>query len=189
MYSIGQLAKKFRLSRTTLLYYESIGLLMSSGRNPSGYRVYSESDCQLLERICGYRDAGLPLTSIKKLLSGPDSLTLSLLEGRINELNKSILSLRAQQKGIVRLLLNYQAKGRRVLVDHHVWDEIFRAAGFSHYDQWQWHREFEAAAPEQHQLFLESVGTPADKIADIRKWAQSDFEMNITDKNDHPASV
>lgn len=188
MCSIGQLAKKFRLSRTTLLYYESIGLLKNSGRTPSGYRVYSESNCQLLDRICSYREAGLPLMSIKELLSGSDSMTVSLLEGRINELNQSILSLRAQQKGIVRLLLNYQAKKQKVLVDHNAWDEIFRAAGFSRYDQWQWHREFETASPEQHQLFLESVGAPTDKIAEIRKWAQSDFEMNSKTGHDRLAS-
>lgn len=182
MYTIGQLAKKFGLSRTALLYYESIGLLKNSGRTPSGYRIYSESECQQLERICSYRDAGLPLNGIKTLLSGPGSLTVSLLEARIAELNQSIEALRIQQKGIVRLLLNCQVQEQRALVDHSAWDGIFRAAGFSRYDQWQWHREFEMTSPEQHQLFLESVGAPADKIAEIRAWAQSNFEKtNITD--------
>ena len=176
MYTIGQLAKKFRLSRTALLYYESIGLLKNSGRKPSGYRIYSESECQLLERICSFRDAGLPLNSIKELLYGPGSLTVSLLEARIAELNQSIETLRTQQKEIVRLLLNFQVQKQRALVDHNAWDEIFRAAGFSQYDQWQWHREFELKSPQQHQLFLESVGAPADKIAEIRAWAQNKFE-------------
>lgn len=175
MYTIGQIARKFRLSRTALLYYDSIGLLKNSGRTPSGYRVYSESDCQLLERICSYREAGLPLKKIKELLSGPSSLTVSLLETRIHELNQSVEILRAHQKGIVRLLLNLQVQERKALVDHNAWDGIFRAAGFSRYDQWQWHREFELASPEQHQLFLESVGAPADKIAEIRTWAQNNF--------------
>ena len=186
MYTIGQLAKKFKLSRTALLYYESIGLLKNSGRKPSGYRMYSESDCRLLERICGYRDAGLPLNSIKALLSSPGSLTVSLLEARIVELNQSIEALRIQQKGIVRLLLNCQVQEQRALVDHSAWEGIFRAAGFSRHDQWHWHREFEMASPEQHQLFLESVGAPAHKIAEIRNWAQADFVKNNPSDPDRP---
>lgn len=188
MYTIGQLASKFGLSRTTLLYYESICLLRNSGRTPSGYRIYSEADCRILERICSYREAGLPLGSISKLLAGSGSLTASVLETRIHELNKAIEALRAQQKQIVRLLLNFQAQERKTLIANNAWDGIFTAAGFSAYDQWRWHREFELTSPKQHQLFLEAAGAPADKIAQIRNWAQSDFETIKKSDHGRPAS-
>ena len=178
MYTIGQIAKKFGLSRSTLLYYDSNGLLPSSGRTQVGYRLYSDSDCQLLERICGYREAGLPLNSIKELLAG-DSITVALLESRIHELNQDIEVLRLQQKQVVRLLLNFQAQKLKASIDNNAWNDIFRAAGFSLQDQWQWHHEFERASPENHQLFLESVGAPKDKISAIRQWAQNDFEKEI----------
>jgi DNA-binding transcriptional MerR regulator len=150
--------------------------------------MYSESDCQLLERICRYRDAGLPLASIKLLLYDTGGRTASLLEARIAELNQSIEVLRTQQKGIVRLLLSCQAQKQTVLVEHGAWDGIFRAAGFNRYDQWQWHREFEAASPEQHQLFLESLGSSAGKIVEIRTWAQTDFAKNNSADPDRPAA-
>lgn len=177
MYTIGQIAKKFHLSRTALLYYDSIELLKSSERTSSGYRLYSESDCRLLERICGYREAGMSLNNIKELLSGSQSITVSLLERRIHELNKSIEALREQQKGIVRLLLDFQVQERKALVANDAWDGIFSAAGFSLYDQWQWHREFEMMSPEQHQLFLESAGVSPGEISKIKNWAQNDFEI------------
>jgi DNA-binding transcriptional MerR regulator len=43
-YSISKLARAFGLSRSTLLYYDRIGLLAASGRTGSGYRCYSEKD-------------------------------------------------------------------------------------------------------------------------------------------------
>lgn len=188
MLTVGQVAKKFKLSRTTLLYYDSIGLLKSSGRTAAGYRVYSEADCRQMERICRYRETGLPLCSIRELLSDSDGVTVSLLETRIHELNKAIEGLRAQQKGIVRLLLNFQVQKCKAVVDNSAWGEIFSAAGFSQYDQWQWHREFELASPEQHRLFLESVGAPADKIAAIRNWARNDYKEVSSFVSGRPAS-
>lgn len=40
---MGELGRLFGLSRTALLYYDSIGLLKPSGRSASGYRRYGES--------------------------------------------------------------------------------------------------------------------------------------------------
>ena len=45
------------ISRTVLLYYDTIGLLKPSGRTGAGYRIYSEADVQRLKQIMIYRDA------------------------------------------------------------------------------------------------------------------------------------
>jgi DNA-binding transcriptional MerR regulator len=75
MYRITQLARKFGLSRSTLLYYDRIGLLSPSGRSKADYRLYSPADCERLEAICAYRRAGLTMEDICSLLSleGDDS--------------------------------------------------------------------------------------------------------------------
>jgi len=44
MYRIRELAGLFGLSRSTLLYYDRIGLLSPSARSESGYRLYSAAD-------------------------------------------------------------------------------------------------------------------------------------------------
>lgn len=175
MYTVGQLARHFRLSRTTLLYYDSIGLLPCARRTPAGYRLYSGADRERLGQICRYREAGLTLDAIRELLAGAPSGTAALLTARLNELSGEIARLREQQKGLVRLLLNHQAQQRQAVVPTEDWQAIFRDAGFSERDQWQWHRDFEAADPERHRRFLEERGAPADKIAAIVAWARRDF--------------
>ncbi len=172
MYSIGQLAKKYKLARSTLLYYGSIGLLPGSGRTAANYRTYTEADCQKLGQICTYRAAGLTLAQIKSLLDGPQTGAAALLQSQVHNLNREIDRLRDRQKLIVRLLLTFQAQESRGPVDKAAWLELFKAAGFSDRDQWQWHRDFELASPDKHEAFLASVGYPAAEIAAIRAWAR-----------------
>ncbi|SMC32161.1 MerR family transcriptional regulator [Sporomusa malonica] len=176
MYSIGQIAKKFKLSRSTLLYYESIGLLASSGRTKSNYREYSEDEAQHLEQICAYRETGLPLETIKKILLGTRNTAAMLLEKRIYELNDEIKDLREQQKVAIRLLLNSQMHYTTEPIDRLAWVQLFHDAGFGDYDQWCWHRDFEMTNPDSHQLFLEKVGFSADEITRVRTWVHEDYQ-------------
>ena len=79
MYKISELAAMFGLSRSTLLYYDRIAILQPSERSPAGYRIYTAEDRYHLERICGYRKAGLSLDRIRSALEedqGPDEGTL-----------------------------------------------------------------------------------------------------------------
>ena len=83
MYTIGKLAGKFDLSRSTLLYYDSIGLLKASSRTESKYRQYSEDDARRLEQVCKYRLAGLELSEIKRVRDSPDNNLTQALEKRL----------------------------------------------------------------------------------------------------------
>ena len=60
-FTVGALGRRFGLSRSALLYYDQIGLLVPSARSSAGYRLYTEEDAQRLERICLFRNAGLAL--------------------------------------------------------------------------------------------------------------------------------
>ncbi|AIF49685.1 MerR family transcriptional regulator [Pelosinus sp. UFO1] len=66
--TIGRLASKFNLSRSTLRYYDSIGVLSPIKRGKGNYRIYSEEDCKRLEQIANYRQIGLSLQEIKEIL-------------------------------------------------------------------------------------------------------------------------
>jgi hypothetical protein len=48
------------------------------------------------------------------------------------------------------------------------WVSILGATGMDEADMWRWHVEFEKAAPEAHQDFLESLGIPKREIRQIR---------------------
>ena len=65
---IGQLAERFGVNTKTIRYYESIGLLPSPVRRPSGYRVYGESDAERLAFVRTAQRFGLHLDQIGEIL-------------------------------------------------------------------------------------------------------------------------
>jgi hypothetical protein len=47
-----------------------------------------------------------------------------------------------------------------------------KAAGFSEDDMRRWHHEFEKAAPDDHNEFLNYLHIPAPEIKSIRDWSR-----------------
>ena len=66
---IGALAACTGLPRSTIRYYESIGLLTAATRTPSGYRVYSRKAVAELEFVRRSQALGFSLEDIRELLS------------------------------------------------------------------------------------------------------------------------
>ncbi|MCG7491044.1 MerR family transcriptional regulator [Vibrio sp. Of14-4] len=87
MYLISELAAKVGVSRTTLLYYERLGLVTGQ-RLDNRYRYYSEGDLQRLILIQQLQSAGLSLKECQECLQA--KLDKSLLESRLNQLNEEI---------------------------------------------------------------------------------------------------
>ena len=170
-YTITRLASLFRLSRSTLLYYDRIGLLRPSNRSTANYRLYSEADRQRLAKICRFREAGLSLGTIGTILSAPRPQVVKALELRLAALNREIHELRAQQRVIVDLLNNPRLLTGARALDKQRWVAVLRAAGMDDAAMWQWHVAFERMSAEAHQDFLESLGINAREIDEIRAWS------------------
>jgi len=64
---IGELAKRTGVSERSLRYYEEQGLL-EPARTPAGYRVYAESDVDVVRHIQMLLAAGLNTIFIKNVL-------------------------------------------------------------------------------------------------------------------------
>ena len=171
MLTIGQAAKKYLLSRSTLIYYDRLGILKPSGRSASNYRLYSQSDLRKLDRIVLLRSAGLPLEAISRLLEQKGDGLNSTLENRLQSINVEIQGLRNQQKVILKLLENETAIKDSRVITKATWVSLLRAAGMDNEAMRSWHIEFEKTSPEAHQDFLESIGIETDEIKTIRKWA------------------
>lgn len=169
MLTIGRLAKRFGISRSTLLYYDSIGLLSPSARTAAGYRVYDERDVARMERIELYRRTGMPLAGIAKLLdAGRDSAMRDALELRLREIDSEIRALGMQQR-VTMELLGRAAEGKgEPRLDKEGWVAILRASGMDESDMQRWHVEFERLAPDAHHAFLESIGIAPAEIERIR---------------------
>jgi DNA-binding transcriptional MerR regulator len=172
MFTIGQVAKKYGLSRSTLIYYDNIGILTPSGRSESNYRLYSDNDLKKMDRMMLFRSAGLSLDSIPSLLDKKGDDLNSSLELRLSSINNEIQGLRNQQKVILNILENESSvKGSRVITKE-TWVSLLKAAGLDEDGMKNWHVEFEKTSPEAHQDFLESIGIEKDEIISIREWSK-----------------
>lgn len=67
MYRIGELAGKARVSKRTIDYYTSIGLLTAE-RSKANYRIYNENSLKDLEFIEECKKMHFPLEEIKRKL-------------------------------------------------------------------------------------------------------------------------
>ena len=174
MFTIGQVAKKYSLSRSTLIYYDSIGILTPSGRSESNYRLYSDNDLQKMDRIVLFRSAGLPLESIALLLEKKEGGDLdSILEKRLFSINSEIQGLRNQQNVILKILEIESLERHSRVITKEIWVSILKAAGLDEAGMRNWHIEFEKASPEGHQDFLESIGLNREEITTIRDWSKN----------------
>jgi len=173
MVTISNLAKASGLSRSTLLYYDRLGLLKPSGRSGAGYRLYAPDDVERLEAICLYRQIGIPLGEIKELLNTSGAtVTLEILQRRLRKLDREIANFRRQQHTIVELLKQKQLQQGVEMLNKERWVDIMRAAGLTEEDMHNWHTQFEKMEPDAHQEFLESLGIKAPEIQKIREWSR-----------------
>lgn len=173
MLTVSQLAKKYQISRTTVLYYERAGLLVPACRSENGYRWYGEKEMKKLEAILAYRSFGVPVTSITPLLDHDNDMTQEqILRDQFNSLEQEVQKLRQQQKAIV-MLLEQPTLLEQNMVTKERWVEIMRAAGLNEQDMENWHKQFEKMEPDAHQEFLESLNIDAEEIKKIRSWSKA----------------
>lgn len=169
--TVGRLAKKFGLSRSTLLYYDSIGLLSPAGHDKGEYRMYGVAEEERLEQICRYRRAGIPLQEIKTIIESPDTSLRSVLERRFADLSTEIGELLDQQRIIAGILQNTKLLQNSGVMTRELWVDLLETSGFSEEDMRRWHARFELNDPEKHRIFLQHLQIPAEEIELIRKQA------------------
>jgi DNA-binding transcriptional MerR regulator len=172
--TIGRLAARFGLSRSTLLYYDRIGLLQPSGRSEAGYRRYTELDAAELARICLYRQTGLSLERIRALRGGEAAQgeTAAALEEQLRRIAGQMGDLRRRQQLIVKLIDKPRLLEEQSPMNRERWTRLLRAAGFSEEALLEWHADFERSEPGEHQRFLEFLNIPDADISQIRETAR-----------------
>lgn len=170
--TVGGLAARGGISRTALLYYEAAGLLRPAARSAAGYRLYGASELARLQLIRRYREAGIGIHSIRKLVAQGQGTAATLLQQRLLELKEQIDGLRAQQRLLARFLAHPEVLSADAMVSKARWVQLLETAGFTQDDMTNWHRTFEADAPEAHTRFLQAVGIAQDEIDEIRAWSR-----------------
>ena len=88
-YTVQKLGKMAGVSTRTLRYYDEIGLLKPARINDSGYRIYGQAEVDQLQQILFYRELGVNLEQIKRIITMPSFDTLQALrEHRTKLLDK-----------------------------------------------------------------------------------------------------
>lgn len=148
MYRISELAQKVGLSRSTLLYYEKLGLIAGQ-RQLNGYRHYSDKDLQRLKLLQQLQAGGLSLKECQSCLEG--------------EINRSTLMKRLQT-------LDTEIKEKQ-----HAKELLSSMLGMS--SMRKWHESIEKTAPSAHLDWLIKQGF-SEKNALRLKWLSKDMNKH-----------
>jgi DNA-binding transcriptional MerR regulator len=168
-WKIGELARRHGLSRSTLLYYDRIGLLSPSRRQANGYRQYAREDEERLARIVRYRKTGASMSDIRRMVDGGEGSLRAVLEQLLEQLNGEVEGLREQQRVILGLLRSARVKSVVGVMNVKLWVSLLKASGFGREEMERWHGAFERSRPAEHQRFLEFLCIPRPEIALIRR--------------------
>lgn len=105
-YTVNQLARVLNISRTTLLYYEDVGLVTPERKDKSNYRVYRNKDVLNLMNIIMLRNIGLGTEEIAELKRNGDPLSEENISSYCDHLTERIEYLEAVRTA----LTNYRAE-------------------------------------------------------------------------------
>ena len=100
MYQIHELAARAGITVRTLHHYDRIGLLHPSRHSPAGYRLYDDNAALRLQQILFYRELGLPLADIGRLLDAPGFDLVKALGSHREELDKRIARLQRLRRTV-----------------------------------------------------------------------------------------
>jgi MerR family transcriptional regulator, thiopeptide resistance regulator len=93
MYTVKQLSTLAGITPRTLHHYDEIGLLKPSRVGENGYRYYGDESVLRLQQILFYRELGLPLEDIKKIMGRRDFDVLGALYSHKEALQKQVTRL------------------------------------------------------------------------------------------------
>lgn len=100
MRNVNEVSKLCGISKRTLHYYDSIGLLKPSNYKISGYRLYDEKNLEQLWQILFYKELGFSLQQIKSLLNASTEKRFETLKrhkelilNKLESLNNIIVSI------------------------------------------------------------------------------------------------
>ncbi len=99
---VGRLARATGVTVRTLHHYETIGVLVPSGRSEAGHRLYADADLRRLYRIVALRELGMSLAQIRETLDDGADLG-AVLRAHLVHVERSIDRRRALRDRLARL--------------------------------------------------------------------------------------
>src|SRR5215208_2997023 len=150
MFTVKQLSKLAGVTPRTLHHYDAIGLLKPSRVGDNGYRYYGEESVLRLQQILFYRELGIPLEDIKKIMGRRDFDVLGALYSHRDALQKQVSRLNRLINTVDNTIDHL--KGNNTMSDKAYFE------GFSEEEQ------------EKHALEAEQIYDPETVRESNRKW-------------------
>lgn len=102
-FTASQFAKLHNISRSTLLYYDEIGLFAPEGKRENGYRYYTYRQSQALEMILTFRELDMSIEEIKEYMKNPSQeALLAIFDDKLKEVEQSMRRLREMKRLLKR---------------------------------------------------------------------------------------
>ena len=134
-YTVSDVARMAHVSVRALHHYDDIGLLTPARRSPAGYRLYDEADLRRLHEILLFRELGIPLDAIQRLLGAPATERASALRHHRAQLDERLRQAQAVIRAVDAAL---DALEKGTIMDR---DKVFE--GFGDFDHAQYAEEAE----------------------------------------------
>jgi DNA-binding transcriptional MerR regulator len=112
--TVGSAAETLGVTVRALHHWDQIGLASPSFRTAGGYRLYTETDLERLERVVAYRETGLRLDAIREVLDDSTSRITATLRSQRAQLAARISDLQRLDE---RLEAMAAAHERGILLD------------------------------------------------------------------------
>ncbi len=120
--TVGVVAARAGVTVRALHHWDRIGLVSPSRRSSGGYRLYTAEDLTRVVRVAAYRELGMPLEEIDRLLAAPtEDGTESLREQR-DRLRSRAEALHRAADRLDRLV---RARDRGILLSEQEQRELF----------------------------------------------------------------
>jgi DNA-binding transcriptional MerR regulator/ubiquinone/menaquinone biosynthesis C-methylase UbiE len=152
MYSVSDITQKLGIARSTLLYYERIGLVLPSRNPANGYRQYSEYDLNQLILLRQLQKAGFTLQECQSIMTG--KLDENLIEQRLFSLEQELKEMEMARD--VLYALYGKVSGHQI--DSREFRERLR----------EWHTQFEKKSSDAHIQWLRQLGFSEKEATHIR---------------------
>lgn len=102
--TVGQVATRLGPTVRTLHHWDEIALARPSSRSNAGYRLYAANDLERLRRIVVYRELGLGLEDIRRILDGPSAGIVAALRAQQEQLAERIEHLNTLSDDLARMV-------------------------------------------------------------------------------------
>ena len=162
MYTVKQVAKVSGVSPRALRFYDEIGLLKPAFYGDNNYRYYEKEQLLMLQQILFFRELGVPLNDIQRIIEGDDFNKIESLHMHKSLLQSNLEKTETLIKTIDKTISHL--RGKLIMRDAEMYEG------------------FDPTKQQEHEKYLLDTGVLTQEQIDAswdraRDWKKPDWEQ------------